>query len=105
MKKLIVLTLCLLATPLFASLNCLDNSEHLQYGDYDNKEWHSVKCDCSCTYVKGGKCVECGHLQNARPLTIVKQNVTNTVRNYKVQGPQTVKEALANLVQAYRKGR
>ena len=101
MKKIITLIIALLATPAFASVNCLDNSEHQQYGDYDNKEWHSVECDCPCTHVKGGKCVECGHLQNAQPLTIIKQSIAKANQQSTIQGPQTVKEALNNLVRDY----
>ena len=101
MKKIITLIIALLAAPLLASVNCLDNSEHQQYGDYDNKEWHSVECDCPCTHVKGGKCVECGHLQDARPLTIVKQSAVMAKQHNKIRGPQTVKEALNNLVHEY----
>jgi len=100
MKKIIILCITLLTAPLFACLNCIDNSEHLQYGNFDTKEWHSVACNCPCTYVKGRKCVECGHLQEARPLTIVKASVTKAAR-YIVHGPQTVKDALNNLVQRY----
>src|ERR1700675_4550317 len=102
MRKIIILTLSLLTTPLFAGLNCIDNSEHLQYGDFDNKEWHSVACDCPCTATRGGKCVECGHLQNARPFTIVQTSALKAVHQNRIQGPQTVKEALNNLVQRYR---
>ena len=101
MKKIIILIITtLVATPLLASLNCIDNSEHLQYGDYDRKMWHAVACDCPCTYVKGRRCVECGHLQEARPLTIVKARATKAAQRI-VQGPQTVKDALNNLVQRY----
>ena len=103
MKKIIILSIAILATPLFASLNCLDNSEHLQHGDYDNKEWHSVECDCPCTYIKGRKCVDCGHLQDARPLTIVIQGATKSIQENAVQGPQTVRETLKNLVREYMK--
>jgi hypothetical protein len=101
MKKIIMLTLSLLTAPLYASLDCMDNSEHLQYGDYDNKEWHSVECDCPCTYVKGRKCVECGHLQKARPWTIVQTSAIKAVQQNSVRGPQTVTEALNNLVKRY----
>jgi hypothetical protein len=102
MKKIIILTLSLLTTPLFAGLNCIDNSEHLQYGDYDNKEWHSVECDCPCTAIKGGKCVECGHLQEARPWTIVQQTSgAKTVLLNKVRGPQRMQEAFNSLVRRY----
>jgi hypothetical protein len=106
MKKIIILTLSLLTTPLFASLNCMDNSEHLQYGDYDNKEWHSVQCDCPCTVIKCGKCIECGHLQEARPLTVVQVSATKAAAQQStIHKQQTVKEALDNLVRRYKNGR
>lgn len=70
MKKIILLSLVLLSCPLFASVNCLDNSQHLQE-DFDDKEWHSVACDCPCAIVKGNKCIECGHLQNASTYIVV----------------------------------
>lgn len=60
----------LLSCPLFASVNCLDNSKHLQE-DYDDKEWHPVACDCPCTTIKGRHCIECGHLQNASTYVVV----------------------------------
>lgn len=102
MKKIIILTLSLLVTPLFAGLNCMDNSEHLKYGDYDNKEWHSIECNCPCnTGIQGGKCVECGHLQEARPWTIVQTSAIKAVHQNRVMAPQTVKQALNNLVQKY----
>ena len=101
MKKIIILTLSLLSTPLFAGLICIDNSEHLRYGDYDNKEWHSVACNCDCAHnpIRGGKCVECGHLQDAHPWTIVQTGGTKTVLN-KVRGPQRM-QAFNNLVRRY----
>ena len=103
MKKIIILTLTLLTTPLFAGINCMDNSEHLQYGDYDTKTWHSVECDCDCEHlpIRGRKCVECGHLQEARPLTIVETSSTKVVLHNKVRGPLSVKQAINNLVQRY----
>jgi hypothetical protein len=54
-----------------ASIYCLDNSQHLAE-DFDDKEWHTVACNCPCTIVKGYKCVECGHLQNASTYVVVQ---------------------------------
>ena len=103
MKKTLLLTLSLLSTPLFAGPYCMDNSEHLAQS-YDNKEWHSVECDCNCQKepIKGGKCIECQHLQEARPFTIVRTSTIKTVQQNKIQGPQTVKEALNNLMLKYK---
>ena len=103
MKKIIILILALLTTPIFCCLDCIDNSEHLAYGDYDTKMWHSVECDCPCTYVKGRKCVECGHMQNARPLTIVKVRAAKTIKTTQFHEPQTMETALNNLIQKYKK--
>jgi hypothetical protein len=72
MKKIILL-ISLSVTPLFAGPYCIDNSEHLQK-PYDNKEWHSVNCACDCTTIKGGRCTDCGHMQNARTYTIINSS-------------------------------
>lgn len=101
MKKIIILTLTLLTAPLFAGLNCIDNSEHLQFGSFDTKEWHAVDCICPCSTIRNGICVECGHLQNARPLTIVKKSTTEALFNSRLLGTQTVKETIKSLVRDY----
>ena len=70
MKKLIILTLLVLNYSLSASVNCLSNSKHLAE-DFDDKEWRPVACDCPCTTIKGNKCIECCHLQNASTYVVV----------------------------------
>jgi len=97
MKKIILILLALLSSPLFASVNCLDNSQHLQEG-FDDKEWHSVACDCPCEKVKGGYCVQCRHLQNASTYTIVvptKVAQQTRMRLHIPDNPQAVIRKLA----------
>lgn len=78
MKKLLVFSIILMTTltlPVSASVNCLDNSKHLQE-NFDTKEWYPADCDCPCTTIKGGYCIECGHLQDARTYTVVSPQKT-----------------------------
>jgi hypothetical protein len=96
MRRIILLTIALLHFPLFAGLNCLSEYKGIEYVG-----WHSVECDCPCTYIKGRKCVECGHLQDARPLTIVIHSIKKIAQHSKSDEPQTIKEAVNNLVQKY----
>ncbi|HLC07015.1 MAG TPA: hypothetical protein VJJ26_02390 [Candidatus Babeliales bacterium] len=70
MKKIALLIIILFTCPLIASVNCLSNTKNLQE-DFDDKEWHSVACDCPCKTIKGGYCIECCHLQNADTYTVV----------------------------------
>src|SRR5689334_9226515 len=69
MKKIIMLML-LTSYPLAASVNCLDNSQHLAE-DFDDKEWHSVACNCPCEVVVKNQCRKCEHLQNAGTYVVV----------------------------------
>lgn len=86
----------LIASPLMASINCLDNSKHLSE-DFDNKEWHSVACDCPCTVVKGNKCIECAHLQNASTYVVVlPTKVAQQTSAYSPKNPQSVIKMLAH---------
>lgn len=101
MKHILLLTITLLTSPLFAGPYCMDNSEHLAR-PYDSKEWHSVACDCDCQTIKGGKCIECEHLQKARPLTIIQKTATQEMQQNRVQEPQTVNETLKTMMQKYR---
>jgi hypothetical protein len=100
MKKLMILMILLAMYPMSASVNCLDNSQHLAK-DFDDKEWHSVACDCPCTTIRKGYCVECGHLQNASTYVVVQpakvvQNNTNTIsKMYALGNPQEVLRKLA----------
>jgi hypothetical protein len=98
MKKVMVLMLVLFTCPIIASVNCLDNSQHLTQ-QYDDKEWHSVACDCPCTTIKGGHCIECGHLQNASTYTVVLP--TKTVQNNKVRIPKNPRDVLRKLAFEY----
>ena len=95
MKKVMILILLLTNYLLSASVNCLDNSKHLAE-DFDDKEWHAVACDCPCTVIKGNKCIECGHLQNASTYVVVLP--TKIAQQAKIptpQNPQTVIKKLA----------
>jgi len=99
MKKIILTSLISLSFPLAASVNCLDNSQHLQES-YDDKEWHSVACDCSCEkeIIKGNKCTVCQHLQNASTYVVVlptKIALTTRKKIYTPRDPQTVVKKLA----------
>lgn len=98
MKKIILITLVLLSSPTHASVNCLDNSQHLQE-DYDDKEWHSVACDCPCTMIKkNNHCFDCDHLQNASTYVVVlptKIALSNTQKIYKPRNPQAIIKKLA----------
>lgn len=96
MKKLLICALILSTYPLTASVNCLDNSKHLSE-DFDDKEWHSVACDCPCAQIKGNKCVKCGHLQNASTYTVVTPSkvAQETKRNYPSSDPKAIIRQLA----------
>src|SRR5689334_7169415 len=101
MKKIMIsagaLFFILLTAPLVAGPNCMDNSEHLTKA-YDDKEWHSVDCACDCTTIKGGRCIDCGHMQNAHPITVVKPTEKNIrTTSSKIYIPETPQEALKKL--------
>lgn len=98
MKKLIMFIVILCSYPLSASVNCLDNSKHLAE-DFDDKEWYPVACDCPCTTIKGNKCIECGHLQNASTYVVVLP--TKVVRQEKVYTPSNPQGVLKKLVARY----
>jgi len=72
-----------------------------EYKNIEYVGWHSVECDCPCTYIKGRKCVECGHLQEARPLTVVTNSIKKIAQQNTAQKSQTMKDAVNNLVQRY----
>lgn len=96
MKKLIIFVFLLAMSPLAASVNCLDNSQHLEE-NYDDKEWHSVACDCPCTVVKGNKCIQCGHLQNASTyIVVVPTAVAQQARKYPSYNAKDVLRQLAH---------
>jgi hypothetical protein len=99
MKKVMIFMLLLSMTPVVASVNCIDNSRHLQE-DFDDKEWHSIACDCPCTTIRKGYCVECGHLQNASTYVVVQptkivHNSLTTPKVYAFGNPHDVLRKLA----------
>lgn len=102
MKKLMILILLFANYPLSASVNCLDNSKHLAE-DFDDKEWHSVACDCPCTTIKGGKCTECGHLQNASTYVVVLP--TQVAQQGKIHAPQNPQAVIKKLALKYLKNK
>lgn len=114
MKKLLFLILTLLATPLFARNGyCLDSSKHLKKA-YDNKEWHYVECYCECNTktTKDGHCLECGHLQDAHPLTIIRPTLlrqgyeghSNTQQSM-IQSPKNLQDFVNNRIRPYLQSR
>lgn len=106
MKKLLFFILTLLTTPLFASPDCMDNSEHLKKA-YDNKEWHSIECYCKCEKIKNGFCPVCGHLQEARPITIVEPTKasSNNTQQSMIQLPKNLQDFVNNRVRPYLRSR
>ncbi|HLW72703.1 MAG TPA: hypothetical protein VKR54_01510 [Candidatus Babeliales bacterium] len=100
MKKIIVLTLFLITTPLLAGPYCMNNSENLAK-PYDTKEWHYVDCDCNCKgeVIKGNHCIACGHLQYAPLMTIVsstkKSHITPQSIVHAPDNPENVLKKLA----------
>src|SRR5712691_8612033 len=99
MKYIISLIIIFCTTPFFAGVNCIDNSEHLAKR-YDNKEWHSITCDCNCETIKSGRCTECGHLQNAQPLTVIKSTQTKKIvaKQLAIQSPKNLQDFFNNHV-------
>lgn len=95
MKKIILFSFILLSHPIFSSVNCLDNSKHLRE-DFDDKEWHSVACDCPCTTIKGNYCIECGHLQNASTyVVVIPTKVAQQNKTYPSYDPKAALRQLA----------
>jgi hypothetical protein len=98
MKKLMFLIFLLANCPLIAGINCLDNSKHLQE-DYDDKEWRSVACDCACEHeiIRGNKCTQCGHLQNASTyIVVMPTKVAQQTRKYPSYDPKDVLRQLTH---------
>jgi hypothetical protein len=87
MKKIIMLSMTLLTAPIFAGPNCIDKQEH------------SLECPCNCDVIKGRHCIECFHLQDAHPLTVIESKNNKMImrrsRVYTPKDPQTVLEKLA----------
>jgi hypothetical protein len=86
MKK-IMLILTLFTAPLFSGPNCIDKQEQF------------LDCPCNCNVIKGRHCIECSHLQDARPITVVEPKNSSVILKkshvYTPQNPQTVLEKLA----------
>ncbi|HSC25066.1 MAG TPA: hypothetical protein VLB80_02515 [Candidatus Babeliales bacterium] len=97
MKKTLLFVLFITITfPLIAGIDCLDNSQHLRL-PYDDKEWHSAACNCNCATIKGSRCIECNHLQNAHTYTIIttpKKNITKKITHSTYVDPKLVFEKL-----------
>ena len=90
---------------LFAGPDCLSNTT---YEAFDTKEWHPAHCLCDCRkeIIRGGKCIQCEHLQNARPLTIFRPFKSEKIYGFQASLSQKImdpKKALEILVQQYRK--
>jgi hypothetical protein len=103
-KHILLLTLTLIGAPLLAGPYCIDNSEHLAKSG-DNKEWHSVACDCSCEIIKNGYCTECGHLQYARTYEIVKPTQSSRIAQSTLHTPDNPQDVLKKLAAHYLKNR
>ncbi len=98
MKKIMLLTLTLMIAPLYASNNCIDNTQKLE-NLFDSKEWHSVDCNCNCKNLRKDICFECGHKQNAHPWTIIQPDSgAKVAQRSLVSAPATVQDALKNLI-------
>jgi hypothetical protein len=89
----------MLSNRLYCGPDCLSKSKNLRE-DFDSKEWHFIKCRCDCSKeaIKGGKCIQCEHLQYARPLTVVENH---TISASLPEKNLTPKKALENLFQRY----
>jgi len=87
MKKIMIF-IFFLNSPLSASVYCLSNTKNLTE-DFDDKEWHSVACDCPCNKIKGRHCIECGHLQNAHTyVVVVPTKIAQPNKQYLASDPQ-----------------
>lgn len=77
----------LLTTSIFAGPYCIDNEEHF------------IKCPCNCDTIKGRHCIDCAHLQDARPITVVeptqRQMYGSMPKAYTSEDPKHTLEKLA----------
>lgn len=78
----------LLITPISAGPDCIDNNQNF------------IQCDCNCEIIPKKRCIDCRHLQNARPITIIEshqisQNNTKQTTQNKSRDPQEVLNKLA----------
>lgn len=97
MKIRLLLAFTLLTAQLNAGINCINNTENLE-NQYDTKEWHSADCDCDCKNIRKSICVDCGHLQNAQPWTIVQTSQSKMAQNNTTQTTPTIQETLKHLI-------
>lgn len=102
MKKIIILTITLLTSPLFAGISCITNTKNLSQA-YDTKEWHYANCSCDCKHeiVKGGYCTECGHLQDAQTYNIVKPVRSSRTAQLTIRIPDNPQDVLRQLAAQY----
>lgn len=93
MKKIIFFSLVLFTAPLFAGPNCINNSER------------SIQCNCDCTIIKGKMCVDCCHLQEARPIEIIEptQKNSSNVKSLTIYSPENPHATLEKLAIQYMK--
>jgi len=105
MKYSILLTLIFGTSPLYAGINCMDNSEHLEKPN-DKKELHLVECYCKCEVIVAGICAECGHVQDAHPLIVIDSRTTKVIaKKLEVQLPKNLQDFLDNTVKPYLQNR
>ncbi len=83
----LILLISLFTAPVFSGPNCIDKQEQF------------LDCPCNCNVIKGRHCIECSHLQDARPITVIEPKENSAIRQrsriYNRQDPQTVLEQLA----------
>ncbi len=88
------LLLLISLTPLAAGPYCID------------KQGHSLACPCNCDAVRRRYCIDCTHLQDAQPLTVIdstqKQIYGSTTKAYI---PEDLKHALEKLAAQYVKNK
>lgn len=76
MKKILLFLLTITALSLYTGYNCRTNEGDPDKPDYKTR--HAVACECKCID-RDGYCPDCGHEQEAQPLTIIEP--TNTSLN------------------------
>jgi hypothetical protein len=77
MKYSLIVLCTLFISPLHAGVNCMESSENLTKS-YDTKALHLTACNCPCTTIRNGRCVECTHLQDAHEYTIINSHDKQT---------------------------
>ncbi|HEX4068737.1 MAG TPA: hypothetical protein VHX42_01440 [Candidatus Babeliales bacterium] len=84
-----LLLIFLSIAPISAGIYCIDNEEH------------SLECPCNCDVIKGRHCIDCMHLQDARPLTIIKHNNKVVTQRSDVYTPEDAHMTLKKLAVRY----